>query len=255
MQQAEEKRYNAPALEKGLDILEFLAAQPVPCSRTEIAESLSRTPSEIFRMLSVLEQRGYVQKQTGTTAYGLSLKLFELGHLQSGITTLRKAIRLPMEQLAGSIGEACHFSVQKGSDFLVMMERMPARSVCLAVGEGTTLPLTGATSGFVLMSLLEDNEIHALLQQDPEYQALSEAKQRSWLKRIDGIRQNNVEISKSKRSQGVVDIAMPIGIKGTDLCGALAVCQLSSKTDSPVIRKTLRAMRSCAEQINQNLGI
>lgn len=104
----DDKRYSAPALEKGLDILEFLANQAVPCSQTEIAESLERTPSEIYRMLSVLEQRGYVLKQAGTTSFSLSLKLFELGHLQSGISNLRKAIRYPMEQLANEIGEACH---------------------------------------------------------------------------------------------------------------------------------------------------
>ena len=42
-------KYRAPALDKGLDILELLATQETGISRSEIAKSLDRSPSEIFR--------------------------------------------------------------------------------------------------------------------------------------------------------------------------------------------------------------
>ena len=248
-------RYSAPALEKGLDILEFLAGRAVPSSRTEIGEALKRTPSEIYRMLSVLEERGYVRKESGTASYSLSLKLFELGHLQSNMTTLRKAIRIPMEQLANRIGEACHFSIQNGNDLLVMMECMPQRRVCLAVGEGTVLPLTRTTSGLVLLSRLDDSELRSFLEQDPHFQGLSESRRKACLSRIADIRNNGCEIAASRFTLGVTDIVLPIGIAATDLFGALAVSQLGDDIDDPKICRNLRAMKSCARQINTNLGI
>ncbi|MGJ8638430.1 MAG: IclR family transcriptional regulator [Opitutaceae bacterium] len=250
-----EQRYCAPALEKGLDILEFLASEALPCSKSEIGEALERKPSEIYRMLCVLEERGYVQKQEGTTAYSLSLKLFELSHLQSNISTLRKAVRAPMEQLANQIGEACHFSIQNGTNILVTMERMPARRVCLAVGEGTTFPLTQAASGSVQLSLMEDHEIENLLQNDEHYSKLSATKQNAYLKHIKQVRANHYEIAKSQISPGVIDIAVPIGIPKTDLCGTLAVSQLGSDLDSKTIQKNLSAIQTCAQLIHRALGI
>ncbi|MGH9454797.1 MAG: helix-turn-helix domain-containing protein, partial [Terriglobia bacterium] len=52
--------YRAPALEKGLDILEALAAARVPQSLSEMARLLKRSASELFRMLNLLERRGYI---------------------------------------------------------------------------------------------------------------------------------------------------------------------------------------------------
>src|SRR5260370_39333624 len=55
-------RYPTPALEKGLDILELLVNHPMGLTKSEVARSLARTVSEIFRMLVCLEERGYISQ-------------------------------------------------------------------------------------------------------------------------------------------------------------------------------------------------
>jgi DNA-binding IclR family transcriptional regulator len=57
--------YPVPALEKGLDLLEFLSAQGVPQSLADLARGLGRSASEIFRMLNCLERRGYIGRDDG----------------------------------------------------------------------------------------------------------------------------------------------------------------------------------------------
>jgi DNA-binding IclR family transcriptional regulator len=71
-------RYSAPALEKGLDVIEALAAEPHRLTLQEIANRLDRSPNELFRMLDVLVQRGYLTREADST-YLLTLRLFELG--------------------------------------------------------------------------------------------------------------------------------------------------------------------------------
>ncbi len=71
--------YTAPALEKGLDILELLAGEAGGISQTVIAQRLARTTTELFRMLAVLERRGYVMRELDG-GYRLTLRLFELAH-------------------------------------------------------------------------------------------------------------------------------------------------------------------------------
>ena len=57
-----EDRYRAPALDKGLDILELLAGTADGLSQAEIAKALDRTPNEIYRMLDRLVRRDFVRR-------------------------------------------------------------------------------------------------------------------------------------------------------------------------------------------------
>ena len=57
------KEYSAPALEKGLDIVEALAKEPEGLTSAEISSRLGRPMGQLFRMLVVLQQRGYVAHQ------------------------------------------------------------------------------------------------------------------------------------------------------------------------------------------------
>jgi DNA-binding IclR family transcriptional regulator len=68
-----------PALDKGLDVLELLAREAGGLSLNEIARSLGRTSSELFRMVVTLARRGYIEQRDGDR-YTLTLKLFELAH-------------------------------------------------------------------------------------------------------------------------------------------------------------------------------
>ncbi len=53
-------RYSAPALEKGLDILEALAQTDGGYTLNELAQALGRNVNEIFRMVMTLQHRGYI---------------------------------------------------------------------------------------------------------------------------------------------------------------------------------------------------
>ena len=71
--------YSAPALEKGLEILELLAATQKPMTNRALADRLGRSKGEIFRMVFGLIERGYLQRDAATDQLALSSKLFELG--------------------------------------------------------------------------------------------------------------------------------------------------------------------------------
>ena len=51
------EKYRAPALDKGLDIIELLASADEGLSQAEIAKALNRSPNEIYRMLDRLVRR------------------------------------------------------------------------------------------------------------------------------------------------------------------------------------------------------
>lgn len=54
--------YEVPALEKGLDVLECLAAQGAPLTQARIVRALRRGTNEIFCMLVCLARCGSVER-------------------------------------------------------------------------------------------------------------------------------------------------------------------------------------------------
>src|SRR5690606_27463368 len=72
----EKTLYSVPSVDKVLDILELLSSERVPMTRAQIARALGRSPSELFRLLTVLERRHYVRRDEGSGGYSLTLRLF-----------------------------------------------------------------------------------------------------------------------------------------------------------------------------------
>src|SRR5438132_9562252 len=103
---AKPPHYPVPALEKGLDVLESLAAAAVPQSLAELAAQLERSSSELFRMLNCLERRGYIVRDPLAGKYGLTLKLYTLAHAHSVMEKLLHAAATPMQALTEKMRES-----------------------------------------------------------------------------------------------------------------------------------------------------
>ena len=69
MEREANEKYRAPALDKGLDILELLSEQSDGLTRTEIVKAMGRGPSEIYRMLERLVARGYAPRPQQRSIY------------------------------------------------------------------------------------------------------------------------------------------------------------------------------------------
>ena len=111
--------YSVPALEKGLEILEALSASSEPLTLSGLASVLRRKNNEIFRMLNLLERRGYVLRDD-SGGYRLSLRIFQLAHTQSAVEKLIHAAMPPLRELSALTGESCHLSVLEGAEIVVL---------------------------------------------------------------------------------------------------------------------------------------
>ena len=80
--------YRAPALDKGLDIIELLAHAGRPMTLTRISVRLNKSATELFRMVRVLERREYIKLPKGQTGYVLTDKLSHLGVARGDNKTL-----------------------------------------------------------------------------------------------------------------------------------------------------------------------
>src|SRR4051812_35782240 len=142
--------YAVPALEKGLDLLEALAALPGDRSQAELARALGRSPSEIFRMLNCLERRGYIVKDAASGRYQLTLRLYELAHTHTPVDQLLRAAEGPMRELARRVRESVHLSVLSDGKLLVLSQVESQNRTRVSVEIGARFPVALTASGRIL---------------------------------------------------------------------------------------------------------
>jgi DNA-binding IclR family transcriptional regulator len=142
--------YQAPALEKGLDIVELLARSGSPLSRSDIAKNLGRSVGEIYRMLHQLVQRNYIALVGDS--YVLTTKLFELSHYYPPTQRLLTEATPVMHKLAGDIDQSCHLTVySQGRQVVIYKVDVPS-GMGFSVRVGSELDVLVSASGRVLLA-------------------------------------------------------------------------------------------------------
>jgi DNA-binding IclR family transcriptional regulator len=240
---ARRKQYSAPALEKGLDILELLAREPEPISLKEIALRLKRSVGEIFRMLAVLEQRGYVQMAGDSERYQLSMRLFQLAHWHLPINRLTSAATGPMRRLALQTGQSCHLTILSGARVVVVARQDSFSDRSFAMRVGAESPLLNSCSGRIFFALADAPTRATLLQCSKDLgQDVAAART------IDDVSaalgdQSCYEMP-SSQVEGIVDIGSPVLDHDGAVAASLVVPFLhridkSNDSDLGMVRKSL----------------
>ena len=144
--------YKAPALEKGLDILECLAGLRTPQSISDIARSLGRSRSEIYRMVVVLEMRGYVERTDDPEKLQLSNRLFEVGMRSPPKMDLHEAALPEMSALASRMMQSIQLAVVSSDQIVVIARTESPDDVGFSVRLGHRRSIMKSASGLVLFS-------------------------------------------------------------------------------------------------------
>ncbi|WP_242135641.1 IclR family transcriptional regulator [Aestuariivivens marinum] len=249
-------KYNSPALDKGLDILEYLSKKVVNESQTEIAMGINKKPNEIYRMLICLEQRGYIVKNDVSGKYKLSLKLYYLAHRHPPLYALRTAAFYPMQDLAAFSRQSCHLSILNHDDFLIIAQCSSPGPVSLSVEVGSRFPLYNSTSGRIILSQKTDKERLFYLNKFEKYKGLTKIEKTNYLKGIKLIADRGYELMESETTKGVIDVGVPIYIPEINILGALVVTMLSGQVQELLgSDKIINKIRETAKLINFNLGV
>jgi DNA-binding IclR family transcriptional regulator len=145
-------RYRAPALDKGLDILELLAEQRGGLTRAEITKALGRNASEIYRMLERLVARQYVMRSEAGDRYALSLKLFALAHRHPPMERLIAEALPLMQRFANDAEQSCHLAVYDRGNLLVIAQVDGPGTWGIAVRLGSRVGLVDTSSGRTILA-------------------------------------------------------------------------------------------------------
>lgn len=144
---ADDRKYRAPALEKGLDVLELLAANGGAMTPSQMSSELNRSVSELFRMIQVLEFRRYIELTPA--GYCLSNRLFVLGMAQAPVKSLTEAALPYMRDLSAVTIQSCHLVVQTDEQIVVVARIEGPGDLGYSVRLGYRRNIIDASSGLM----------------------------------------------------------------------------------------------------------
>ncbi|MGC1167815.1 MAG: IclR family transcriptional regulator [Candidatus Acidiferrales bacterium] len=213
--------YAAPALDKGLDILELFASEPDGLTTSQVARGLGRTVGEIFRMLVCLAERGYISQVLPDERFQLTLKLFELAHRHHPLQRIVAEARPLMEEVAHKTRQSCHLAMPSNGEVVVVAQVDASNNAGFALKLGARIDLLNTASGHLILAF-----------QRAEIRARSLAAWRRQTERpIPGdleehlarIRERGYEEMPSYQVSGVVNVSFPVVNQHHEAIAALSV--------------------------------
>ena len=221
------ERYRAPALDKGLDIIELLAGTDGGLTQAEIAKALSRSPAEIYRMLDRLVRRDYVRRTAGDR-YELTLKLFELAHLRPPLHRLISQANPVLRSFALKAQQAVHLVIRDRGILVVVAQVDGPGYWNVSIRVGSRIGLVNTGSGHVFLAYATPEERQLMLaEQDPgREQVMPEGLEA----RLDKVRAEGSEVMPSAQVASVYNLSVPIlGAMGSVL--AVLTCPYTERLD------------------------
>lgn len=228
-----------PALERGLDLLEWIILQNEPVTLTQIASGLGCTPSEMQRPIACLVERGYIRRSLAGT-YIISGRLHHLALSHPPHLHLRRAALPAMLDFARENEQTVHLSIPDGDAALLLVDVPGGGLVRLSIHPAARLDPFNTVSGRILLAF--GGMPHLLEKQSREI-----------VSQLTKIKNQGHEKAPSSHAVGIIDLGVPIIDRSGETVAALTTSILKLKTSDSNPSDLLPPLHACALAIGAQL--
>lgn len=257
-------RFNKPrrtaslqSVERVCDVLEAFTLDAPERSTVELAQVLGLPKGTVYRFVSTLVKRGYLEQDPASRRYRLGVRVLDLSRVLQQQLDVRKRALPYMEQLSRETNENVNLAIRAGTE-LIYLERIEGRQFLnLNLRVGSRLPLHSTSMGKVLLAFLPQPEQEELLAQlelaafTPNTITDLEAF-RAELARVAA---QGYAISDQELASGLITVAAPVYGYTGDLVAALNVSGPSTRmTPKKVADVVVPALLRSAREVSRALG-
>jgi DNA-binding IclR family transcriptional regulator len=251
--EARRSTYLAPALEKGLDVLELLAGVPEGLTQSQIAQRCNRSLQEVYRMVVSLERRGYIKRWPQGDVFRLTMKLYDLAMTFPPIARLTDAGPPVLRRLSLEVEQSILLSVIDGVTIRSIAHVDSPAPIGFRVRLGVARPVAGTASGRVLLafqaSATQKWIFEAMAQSGVPAAALKRVR-----KRIKAIAQAGYEFICGETFEGITDVSFPVLDRKGEVLAALTMPFLRSVADKVDIQHAAAAQFEAATELSTMFG-
>jgi DNA-binding IclR family transcriptional regulator len=249
------REYSAPAVDRALNILEYMAEHPRPYGTTELARCLGIPVNSVFRILKRLTEREYVIQDAVSGGYQLSTRFFSLGMSLYTRFELRTRARPHLEWLSRETEVTCQIQVPRGDRMLVLDTVSPEVQFFLRVVPGSLVYIHANAYGKAVLAFMDEEEIRQILPSRlPPLSANTIVLRSELLQQLASTRRTGLAYDNEEYTSGIVCIGAPVfDVQGRVAAGLGVTCILST-VDAAT--KTLFEQRvlECARRVSKDIG-
>jgi DNA-binding IclR family transcriptional regulator len=153
-----EPTVEAPALDRGLAVLEALDAQPAGMTLTEISTVIGGPKNSTSRLIQTLIAREYVVREDATMRFRLTGKLLRLGQPRVADASLVECSLDAMRVLRDAVGETVQLGIPIGDEGVIIEKIESMQAVRIGVNIGLRFSLHNNAPGKVLLAFRHPKE-------------------------------------------------------------------------------------------------
>ena len=249
------REYSAPAVDRALDILEFMAKHPRPFGTTELARCLKIPVNSVFRILKRLTEREYTVQDPISSGYQLSTRVFSLGMSLYTRFELRQRARPHMEWLCRETEETCQIQIPHGDQMLVIDTVSPEVQFYLRVVPGSLVYYHPNAYGKAVLAFMDEDEVKQVIPSrlvglTPNTIVL----RTELLQQLERTRQTGLAYDNEEYTSGILCIGAPVfDVQGKVVAGLGVTCLLSTIDAANKSAFELLVLE-CAWRVSKDIG-
>lgn len=206
------ERYRVPILDRTLYLLELLTRQPDGLTLTAMTELSKMPKNSVFRIVTTLSLRGYLERDEAAKTYRVSRKLLSLGHAALGAENLLHAAWPVLTSLRDATMETALIGTLAGKHGVVLDQVASAHPVKVVVEIGHSFPLHTAAPAKAMLAFLNNSDREKLIQQitfeKKTRHTLTSAK--AYRSELENVKTQGFALDRGEESESFVCVAAPV---------------------------------------------
>jgi len=239
------KQSPTKTVDRALDILEAFVDVETGLTLSDIANNLGLSPSTVYRIVTTLENRGFLKKDKKTRRYYIGNNILRLaaGNNEGKYDSLRATSILVMKGIHEKYNENIGLFVSDG-EYKLCLERFEstrALRLVVMVGEKATMKLGSA--GKILLAYMDEDERDALIAGD------------GWpvKEELEKIKMQGYALSVGEREEGLVGLAAPVFNSQNKCIATISLSGPSSRFINESLSEKIFDVIKAAREISEKL--
>jgi IclR family transcriptional regulator, acetate operon repressor len=216
------------AVVRTADVLSYLSqSAPNPAGVTEIATALGLSKAVVFRILTSLQDRGYVDFEPASRRYQLGPKSLSLGMAYLERADVRRPVHDTLVALSERSHETATLSLRTGWQRMYVNQILPADDIKMVVPIGKVFPLHAGASSKAFLAFLPDEEQERFFREHAKLARLTEhtvVDRRALRAELEQIRSDGFAASRGERQPGAASVAAPVLDQDGAPAAVISVC-------------------------------
>lgn len=244
--------------ERVVDILDTLAAAPGPLGVSEVSRHLGIGKNNVFRILTALECKGWVQQDDETKKYRLTGAMAGVALKALSQLDIQKVSLPYLHELQAATGETTALCIRVDLERMFISSVPSNQEVRQIVPLGNRLPLWYGSGGKVILAFMTEPEIETVLSlyrdsKDPNHPG-SQAAVDALTMELEEIRKQGFATGVGQRNPSVCGIAAPIFNHDQKVVGSLGVSGPMPRLNLERALQYSSLLKENAQKISSLLG-